>query len=120
MRLSLFPSHCRRWTDEDVICFPNATKIKTRLKSLSVSCCQNCQKVKFQSAEWEATLGESGLTHSVESTSKKVMSWFTRPYSCTSLESGIDIEQGHTGLICSDSIQITTLTACITLKIQPL
>jgi hypothetical protein len=27
--------------------------------------------------------------------------------------------QSHTGLISSDSIQITTLTACITLKIQP-
>ena len=26
----------------------------------------------------------------------------------------------HTGLISSDSFQITTLTACITLKIQPL
>ena len=26
----------------------------------------------------------------------------------------------HTGLICSESIQITTLTACITLKTQPL
>ena len=29
-------------------------------------------------------------------------------------------ERGHTGLICSESIQITILTACITLKTQPL
>ena len=36
------------------------------------------------------------------------------------MKSCLDLPRDHTGLICSESIQITTLTACITLKTQPL
>ena len=36
------------------------------------------------------------------------------------VEGGGGGDADHTGLISSDSFQVTTLTACITLKIQPL